>query len=80
MTRSRRAVAELGLAVAALVGSVLSWLAAQTSVAVAPVADGEPTTTSVIYQPSLVMLALFLATVAGVLAVLGIARYKVQNL
>jgi NO-binding membrane sensor protein with MHYT domain len=45
-------------------------------VAVAPVVDGEPFTTSVVYSPPLLVLSLFCATVAGVLAVLGIARLR----
>jgi hypothetical protein len=67
---------ELVVAVLAAVGSVLSWLAASTTVVVAPVLDGEPQTASVVYSPPLLVLALFLATAAGVLAVLGIARLR----
>ncbi len=73
---SRRAVIELVLAVAALVGCVLSWLASSEVAQVAPILDGESATTSVVYYPPLVVLALVLATVAGVLAVLGIARLR----
>ena len=58
------------------VGCVLSWLSARSTVAVAPVIDGEPMTTSVIYSPPLLVLSLILATVAGVLAVLGVARLR----
>jgi hypothetical protein len=43
---------------------------------VAPVLDGEPKTTSVVYSPPLLVLSLFLATVAGVLAVVAIARLR----
>ena len=71
-----RARIELLLAVVAAVGSVLSWLAASSTVVVAPVLDGEPQTTSVIYSPPLLVLSLLLATVAGVLAVLGVARVR----
>ncbi|MDT7732121.1 MAG: hypothetical protein QOK45_2374 [Mycobacterium sp.] len=71
-----RARIELVLAVAAAVGCVLSWLAARSTVAVAPVLDGQPMTTSVVYSPPLLMASLFLATVAGVLAVLGVARWR----
>jgi hypothetical protein len=60
----------------ARVGCVLSWLAARSTVAVAPVLDGEPQTTSVVYSPPLLVLSLFLATVAGVLVVVGIARLR----
>ena len=71
-----RARIELALAVVAAVGCVLSWLGAQESVVVAPVLDGEPQTTSVIYSPPLLVLSLLLATVAGVLAVVAVARLR----
>jgi len=71
-----RARIELLLAVAAAIGCVLSWLAASSTVVVAPVLEGEPQTTSVVYSPPLLGLSLFLATVAGVLAVLGIAGLR----
>jgi NO-binding membrane sensor protein with MHYT domain len=71
-----KARAELVLAVVAAAGCVLSWLAASSTMVVAPVLDGEPQTTSVIYSPALVVLSLLLATVAGVLAVLGIAHLR----
>jgi hypothetical protein len=71
-----RARIELLLAVVAAVGCVLSWLAAGSTVVVAPVLDGEPPTTSVQYSAPLVVLALLLATAAGVLAVLGVARLR----
>jgi len=45
-----RARIELLLAVVAAVGCVLSWLAASSTVVVAPVLDGEPQTTSVQYS------------------------------
>ncbi|BBY44392.1 hypothetical protein A5765_10465 [Mycolicibacterium celeriflavum] len=71
-----RATLALLLAVAAAVGSVLSWLAAATTVVVAPVLEGEPQTTSVEYSAPLLGLALVLATVAGVLAVLAVAHLR----
>jgi hypothetical protein len=71
-----RAGVELVLAVVAAVGCVLSWLAASSTVVVAPVMDGEPKTMSVVYSPPLLVLSLLLATVAGVLAVVGIARLR----
>jgi hypothetical protein len=71
-----RARLELLLAVVAAVGCVLSWLAASSTMAVAPVLDGEPETTSVMYSSPLLVLSLLLATVAGVLAVVGIARLR----
>ena len=64
------------LAVAAAVGCVASWMAAQSTVTVPPIADGEPTTTSVTYYPPLLVLALALGTLAGVLAVVGVARWR----
>lgn len=73
-----RLVAVLGLLVAAgcAVGGVLAWLAASSSVVVPPVLEGEPRTTSVEYNAPLVGLALVLATVAGVLVVLAVARLR----
>ena len=71
-----RARVELVLAVIAAAGCVLSWLAASSTVVVAPVLEGEPQTASVVYSPPLLVLALFLATVAGVLVVLAVARLR----
>ncbi|OBF29042.1 hypothetical protein A5724_27065 [Mycobacterium sp. ACS1612] len=71
-----RARVELVAAVVCAVGAVLSWLAASSTVVVAPVLDGEPQTTSVVYSAPLLVLSLLLATIAGVLAVLGIARMR----
>jgi hypothetical protein len=76
MTARRRAILELLLAIVAAAGCVLSWLGAQSTVAVAPVIEGEPMTTSVIYSAPLLVLSLVLATVAGVLAVLGFASLR----
>ena len=74
-----RAVIQLVLALAAAVGCVLSWLAGVTTVEVPPIIEGEPMTTSVVYSAPLLSLALLLATVAGVLAVLGVARLRRAN-
>ncbi|MFV9634615.1 hypothetical protein [Mycobacterium neumannii] len=71
-----RAALELVLAVAAAVGGVLSWLAAKTTVAVPPVLEGEPRTTSVEYSAPMVGLALLLATAAGVFVVLAITHWR----
>ncbi|HTH85118.1 hypothetical protein [Mycobacterium sp.] len=71
-----RARIELLVAVLAAVGCVVSWLAARSTVAVAPVLEGEPQTTSVVYSAPLLVLSLLLATVAGVLAVVGISRLR----
>ncbi|GAS88518.1 hypothetical protein [Mycolicibacterium brisbanense] len=71
-----RAVIELVVALCAAAGCVVSWLAARTTVDVAPILPGEPSTTSVVHSAPLLVLSLLLATVAGVLAVLGIARLR----
>ncbi|CAM5733802.1 hypothetical protein MAUB1S_03523 [Mycolicibacterium aubagnense] len=70
------AAGALVLAVLAAVGSVVSWLAATSIADVAPVIPGEPVKTSVLYDPSFVTLSLLLATLAGVLAVVGTARWR----
>ncbi|MBI3216152.1 MAG: hypothetical protein HYZ38_20230 [Mycobacterium sp.] len=74
--RSRKGVLRLVLAVLAAAGAVVSWLAAQAVVDVAPVTDGEPVTRSVVYDPPLLALALLLAAMAGVLAVVGVAALR----
>jgi len=71
-----RARVELVLAVIAAAGCVLSWLAASSTVVVAPVLEGEPQTTSVDYSAPLLVLSLVLAAVAGVLVVLGIVHLR----
>ncbi|MHA7666026.1 hypothetical protein [Mycolicibacterium sp. HS_4_1] len=70
------AAGALVLAVLAAVGSVVSWLAASSVADVAPVITGEPVKTSVLYDPSFITLSLLLATLAGVLAVVGTARWR----
>ena len=72
--RASRAQAELVLAGAALVGAGASWVHARHTVRVAPIADGQPFTTSLVYDRQLLVLTLVLVTTAGVLAVVGIAR------
>jgi hypothetical protein len=71
-----RAIIELVLAAAALVGSVLSWLAAKSTADVAPVIPGEPSKTSMVYDPTLITLSLLFLTVAGVLIVIGVAHLR----
>ncbi len=71
-----RGAVELVLAVGAAIGAVWSWFAAQSSVIVAPILDGEPQTTSVAFSPPMLAVMLLLATAAGVLAVDGIARLR----
>lgn len=71
-----RAVVELVVAVAALAGSGITWTRSHHTVAVAPIAEGQPFTTSVVYDPQLLLLTLVLLTSAGVLAVVAAARLR----
>jgi hypothetical protein len=75
MTRLR-ALLEIALAIAALVGAGLCWLHARHVVAVAPVADGQPSTWSLVYDPQQLLLTMVLLTIAGVFAVVGAGRLK----
>lgn len=70
------AAGALAVALLAAVGSVMSWLAASSVAEVAPVIPGEPVKTSVLYDPSMITLSLLLATLAGVLAVVGTVRWR----
>jgi hypothetical protein len=76
MAARLRAVIELVFACLAAVGCAMSWLGVRSTVAVAPVADGQPVTLSIVYDPQLLLLTLLLAAAAGVLAVLGAARLR----
>lgn len=76
MSARIRALLELGLAGVALVGVGVCWLRARHTVAVAPVTDGQPSTTALVYNPQLLLLAMLLAMTAAVLAVLGTARLR----
>ncbi|MGH3633025.1 hypothetical protein [Mycobacterium sp.] len=76
MKAHRRAAVELGLACAAVLGCALAWSGVRSTVSVAPVTDGQPATTSVAYDPPLLLVTLLLATVVGVLAVVGAARLR----
>lgn len=76
MSAKTRAIVELVLAVAAAVGSVVSWLAASATVAVTPVLPTEPAKTSVVYEPTMIALAFLLAAIAGMLVVIGVARLR----
>ena len=42
----------------------------------APVTEGQPSTVSVVYDPPMMVLGLVLATVAGVLVILGVAGLR----
>jgi len=71
-----RHVVQLGLAAVAAVGAALCWSQVRSLVDVPPITDGEPATVSVVYDPPLMFLAWLLATVAGVLIVLGVAGLR----
>ena len=71
-----RAVVELLLACAAAVGCVAAWSAVRSTIAVAPVLKNQPSMTSVVYDPSMLLVTLLLAAAAGMLAVIGIARLR----
>ena len=71
-----RAIVELLLACAAVAGCAISWSAVRSTVEVAPVAKGQPVTTALVYDPSLLLLTLLLATAAGMLLVVGITRLR----
>lgn len=75
MKRGRH-VLQLVLAAAAAAGAVLVWLTVKSLVDVAPVAEGQPATVSVVYDPPLMMLSWLLATTAGVLTVLGLTGLR----
>ena len=64
---------QLVMALAAAVAAVLCWQRVTSLIDVAPVTDGQPATSSVVYDPPLMLLTWTLGTAAGVLAVLGIA-------
>jgi hypothetical protein len=71
-----RAVVQIALACAAMLGCAAAWSQVRSTVSVAPVLDGQPVTSSVVYDPPLLLLTLLLAAVAGVLAVVGIANLR----
>jgi hypothetical protein len=54
----------------------VSWTRSHHTVAVAPIAEGQPFTASMVYDPQLLLLTLVLLTSAGVLAVVGAARLR----
>lgn len=75
----RTALIQLVLAGLALVGAVVSWLAAGSREKVPPILEGQPEMTTMVYYPPLIVLALALLTAAGVLAVLGVARLRASR-
>ncbi|BCI51472.1 hypothetical protein NIIDNTM18_07500 [Mycolicibacterium litorale] len=76
MSARGRALLELVSAAAAAVGCVASWSAAGRPATAAPVVPGEPETAVMVYSAPLLVLALLLATLAGVLLVVGVARLR----
>ena len=74
-----RALVEVGLACAALVGAAVSWSNARYTRGVAPIAEGQPFTTSLVYNPQWLLLTLVLVTTGGVLAVVAMARLQRQR-
>jgi hypothetical protein len=64
------------LAVAAAIASALIWTQSHRTVTVEPIADGQPSTISTVYDPQLLMLTLSLASAAGILATVGVARIR----
>ncbi|MEC4765535.1 hypothetical protein VT930_20930 [Mycobacterium sherrisii] len=76
MSARVRALVELGLAGVALVGVGACWLHGRHTVSVGPITDGQPSTTALVYNPQLLLLAVLLAMIAAVSAVLGIARWR----
>jgi hypothetical protein len=68
-----RHIIQLVVAALAVAGAVVTGLAARSVAVVSPVADGQPSTTSAVFDPPLMLLTWLLITAAGVLAVLGVA-------
>lgn len=75
MTAPRRAVLELALAALAAAAAVWAALNVRSVTEVAPIMAGQPPTTSIRYDPPLLVLTLLLTAVAGVLAVVAVARW-----
>lgn len=76
MTGSRRVAVELALACLALAGAVWSGVNVASVAAVAPIVDGGPATTSETYDPPVLTLTLLLTTVAAVLLIVAVARWR----
>ncbi|MET4431000.1 MULTISPECIES: hypothetical protein [unclassified Mycolicibacterium] len=71
-----RAVLELILAAAASAAGVYFWVAARTTEMAPPVLPNEPSQVTAVYYPPLIVLSLLFVTVAGVFAVIGVARLR----
>jgi len=76
VTYSVRHTVQLVMGAVAIAAAVLCWLQVTSLVDVPPVTEGQPATVSVVYDPPLMMLSWLLATVGGVLAVLGAAGLR----
>lgn len=76
MNTAFRGGLELVVAVVAALAAALSWTATRSVIEVAPVADGQPPTMSVIYDPQQLVLTLLLATVAGIFVVVALTRLR----
>ncbi|OBI95371.1 hypothetical protein [Mycobacterium asiaticum] len=76
MNTAFRGGLELVVAVVAALAAAFSWAATRSVIEVAPVADGQPPTTSVIYDPQQLVLTLLLATVAGIFVVVALTRLR----
>jgi hypothetical protein len=72
----RRAVLELVLAGLFLAAAVWSACNVRSVVDVAPIIDGERATTSIAYDPPMLVLTLILITAAAVLAVIAVAGLR----
>jgi len=66
-----RAWIALTLAVVAFLGAGACWVDAAHTVRVAPVAEGQPVTSTLVYDPQLLLLAMLLLAAGGVLAAVG---------
>jgi NO-binding membrane sensor protein with MHYT domain len=75
MTAPRRSVLELVLAALAAAAAVWAALNVRSVTEVAPIMAGQRPTTSILYDPPLMVLSLLLTAVAGVLAVVAVARW-----
>lgn len=72
----RRAALELVLAGLFLVGAVFSALNVRSVVDVAPIIEGERATTSIDYDPPMLVLTLMLVAAAAVLVIVAVARWR----
>ena len=72
----RRAILELILAALFLAAAVWSALNVRSVVDVAPIIEGERATTSIAYDPPMLVLTLMLITAAAVLVILGMTQWR----